>query len=326
MKQFIKRFFCFVAFAGFFALQTSCVTHPTSVPEFSGATPLQWSVRLADSEMARRGEQPGLETGRQGQMGLHRRPVHAVAAQTERTGDRSALMSNSPKTPSVRSSRRRGTSTVTSRRNDQLDAHRIRARPCWRSGRSPTTNVIKRPPRCLRKQLDTQPRTGDGGFWHKQRYPNQMWLDGLYMGAPFYAEYAKLFNEPAADFDDVAKQIRLVATHTYDPETGLFYHGWDESKSQPWANRITGTSSNFWGRAIGWYAMALVDVLDYFPTNHPARPEIIATFQKLCGGRGEISGSARPAFGSRWWTRAIARAITWKRRLRACSFMRWPKA
>jgi unsaturated rhamnogalacturonyl hydrolase len=136
----------------------------------------------------------------------------------------------------------------------------------------------------LRRQLDTQPRTSEGGFWHKQRYPRQMWLDGLYMAIPFYAEYAKLFNRPVSDYDDVAKQIALVAVHTYDPATGLFYHGWDESKEQPWANRATGTSSNFWGRAIGWYAMALVDVLDYFPTNHPARPEIIATFQKLCSG------------------------------------------
>ena len=136
----------------------------------------------------------------------------------------------------------------------------------------------------LRRQLDTQPRTGDGGFWHKQRYPHQMWLDGLYMGGPFYAEYTKLFDGPVSDYDDVAKQIRLVAAHTYDPATGLFYHAWDESKEQPWANKDTGTSSNFWGRAIGWYAMALVDVLDFFPTNHPARPEIIATFQKLCAG------------------------------------------
>jgi unsaturated rhamnogalacturonyl hydrolase len=82
----------------------------------------------------------------------------------------------------------------------------------------------------------------------------------------------------------MAKQIRLVAAHTYDPATGLFYHAWDESREQPWAIKATGTSSNFWGRAVGWYAMALVDVLDYFPTNHPAWPEIVATFQKLCAG------------------------------------------
>ncbi|MGH7953075.1 MAG: glycoside hydrolase family 88/105 protein, partial [Limisphaerales bacterium] len=114
-------------------------------------------------------------------------------------------------------------------------------------------------------------------------YPNQMWLDGIYMGDVFYAEYAKLFGEPNS-FDDVAKQIRLADEHTYDPKTGLFYHGWDASKSQPWANPITGCSSNFWGRAIGWYAMAMVDALDYFPMNHPARAEIISTFQKLCAG------------------------------------------
>ncbi len=135
----------------------------------------------------------------------------------------------------------------------------------------------------LRKQLDTHPRTSEGGFWHKKRYPHQMWLDGLYMGSPFYAEYGKLFNEPAA-FDDVAKQIRLVAAHTYDPNTGLFYHGWDESKQQDWANKKTGTSPNFWGRALGWYSMALVDVLDFLPANHPARGEIIATLKKVCDG------------------------------------------
>ena len=135
----------------------------------------------------------------------------------------------------------------------------------------------------LRKQLDTHPRTSEGGFWHKQRYPSQMWLDGLYMGSPFYAEYGKLFNEPAA-FDDVARQIRLVASHTYDPNTGLFYHGWDESKQQDWANKKTGTSPNFWGRALGWYAMALVDVLDFLPANHPARGEIITTLKKVCDG------------------------------------------
>ena len=136
----------------------------------------------------------------------------------------------------------------------------------------------------LRRQLDAQPRTSDGGFWHKQRYPNQMWLDGLYMASPFWAEYAKLFNEPTTSFDDVAKQIRVVASHTYDPASGLFYHGWDEKREQVWADKNTGTSPNFWGRAIGWYAMALVDALDFFPTDHPARTEIIATLKKLCDG------------------------------------------
>ena len=116
----------------------------------------------------------------------------------------------------------------------------------------------------LRSQFAEQPRTSEGGFWHKQRYPNQMWLDGLFMGAPFYAQYGKVFAEGEA-FDDVANQILLMDKHTYDPKTGLYYHGWDEKRQQSWANKETGISPSFWGRAEGWYAMAIVDCLDYIP-------------------------------------------------------------
>jgi unsaturated rhamnogalacturonyl hydrolase len=135
----------------------------------------------------------------------------------------------------------------------------------------------------LREQLKSQPRTSEGGFWHKQRYPNQMWLDGLYMGAPFYAQYALVFNEPAL-FDDVVNQFKIVHKHTYDPKTGLNYHGWDESRQQKWANPQTGCSPNFWGRAEGWYAMALVDVLDFLPLNHPGRPKIIEILNQVAAG------------------------------------------
>ncbi len=108
----------------------------------------------------------------------------------------------------------------------------------------------------LRSQLRTHPRTGEGGFWHKKIYPNQMWLDGLYMGQPFYAQYARTFNEPAA-FDDIARQFLLVTRHTRDPRTSLMYHGWDEAKEQKWANPETGLSKNFWARAApGWMANA----------------------------------------------------------------------
>lgn len=134
----------------------------------------------------------------------------------------------------------------------------------------------------LREQLKTHPRTRQGGFWHKQIYPHQMWLDGIYMASPFYAEFGKTFDEPAA-FDDVAHQITLIEKHTRDDNTGLLYHGWDESKEQRWANPETGCSPNFWGRAMGWYSMALVDVLDYIPSDHSQRPAIIATLQRLAG-------------------------------------------
>jgi len=132
----------------------------------------------------------------------------------------------------------------------------------------------------LRKQLEEQPRTSDGGFWHKERYPYQMWLDGLYMASPFYAYYGKLFNEPE-NFDDVVLQLSLMEKHARDTETGLLYHGWNETKEQDWANDVTGCSSEFWGRAIGWYSMALVDVLDYLPVDYTLRDSVIHIFQRL---------------------------------------------
>ena len=135
----------------------------------------------------------------------------------------------------------------------------------------------------MREQLKTHPRTSEGGFWHKQRYPHQMWLDGLYMGAPFFAQYAKYFNQPEL-FDDVVKQFQLVHKYTYNTETGLNYHAWDESKEQKWADPVTGRSPHYWGRAMGWYSMALVDVLDFIPQDHPGRAQILEILNQVASG------------------------------------------
>lgn len=120
----------------------------------------------------------------------------------------------------------------------------------------------------LRAQLKLHPRTSEGAFWHRVTYPNQLWLDGVYMGMPFLAQYAatyetgdaqhESFKEAVHEFDIARKELR-------DPETGLYYHAWDESKQAEWADKTTGRSSQFWSRGMGWYAMALVDVLDYLP-------------------------------------------------------------
>jgi unsaturated rhamnogalacturonyl hydrolase len=134
--------------------------------------------------------------------------------------------------------------------------------------------------RTIRHQLEVQPRTPSNGFWHKKRYSNQMWLDGLYMAEPFYAQYAATFQQSPA-FDDIAHQFVLIVQHTRDPKTGLLYHAWDESKQQQWANKQTGTSPNFWARAMGWYAMALVDTLPYFPDDHPGRAQLLAILNRL---------------------------------------------
>jgi len=148
----------------------------------------------------------------------------------------------------------------------------------------------------LRDQLRRHPRTSEGGFWHKQIYPQQMWLDGLYMAGPFYAEYARTFGEPAA-FDDVAKQFLLVARHTRDARTGLMYHGWDAAKTQKWADTATGLSANFWGRAVGWYMVAAVEVLDYLPKSHPDRATIIATL----GDVAEAVARVQDPVTGLWW-------------------------
>ena len=131
----------------------------------------------------------------------------------------------------------------------------------------------------LYQQLMHQPRTPSGGFWHKQRYPNQMWLDGLYMAEPFYAEYASTFHHPEA-FSDITHQFVLMDQHARDAKTGLLYHGWDESKQERWADKQTGLSSQFWARAMGWQMMALVDTLPYYPEGALGRRLLIASLEK----------------------------------------------
>ncbi len=121
----------------------------------------------------------------------------------------------------------------------------------------------------LYSQLQSQPRTPEGGFWHKKIYPNQMWLDGLYMAQPFYAEYTTRYVTDSLqreqNFADIVLQFTTVYNHTYDVTNGLLRHAWDSSHSMFWCNPETGQSDHAWGRALGWYAMALVDVIEIFP-------------------------------------------------------------
>lgn len=132
----------------------------------------------------------------------------------------------------------------------------------------------------LRRQLRRHPRTSEGGFWHKQIYPYQLWLDGVYMAGPFLSRYGAAFGDAVA-FDEITHEILLVARHMRDPRTGLFYHGWDEKREQVWADSVTGLSQNFWGRAMGWYGMALVDVLDDLPQDHPDRAAVVGVLRRF---------------------------------------------
>jgi unsaturated rhamnogalacturonyl hydrolase len=291
--------------------------------EFAGATPLQWSVRMADAEIGRRGNGLIFKEGGKAKWDY---TVGLFTLSLVRLGE----TLNEPRygkfAESVIGSFISTDGQIRSYRLEDYNLDSINSGKTALALYAMTKDErYRQAAALLRKQFETQPRTSEGGFWHKQRYPHQMWLDGLYMGAPFYAECAQLFKDSAA-FDDVAKQIRLVAAHTYDAKTGLFYHGWDESKTQSWASKTTGCSPNFWSRAIGWYAMALVDALDYFPADHPARPEIVATLQRVAAGivkyqdatsglwyqvtdQGDRKGNYLEATGSSMFVYALAKGI-----------------
>lgn len=126
----------------------------------------------------------------------------------------------------------------------------------------------------LREQLRRHPRTMEGSFWHKQIYPYQVWLDGLYMGSVFYGKYIHTYGEEE-NWEDVINQFLLCEKNTRDDKTGLLHHAYDETREQPWADKETGLSQHFWGRSVGWFAMALVDVLDYLDGNEQKQRLIV---------------------------------------------------
>jgi unsaturated rhamnogalacturonyl hydrolase len=122
--------------------------------------------------------------------------------------------------------------------------------------------------------VEKWPTNAQGGFWHKYHRENQMWLDGLYMIGPYSVMYAHYFDKPYF-YERVFAQMDLMRRNMTDPKTGLLYHAWDDSKIAEWADKTTGLSPQFWGRAIGWYAVAIMDILDYIPGDHPRRREFI---------------------------------------------------
>jgi len=139
----------------------------------------------------------------------------------------------------------------------------------------------KRAAEVYRHAFDNYPRTSDGGFWHADpARAHQLWADGVYMGMPFLVRYGKMFGEEKYTQDEAVRQLLVYGKHL-DSKVGLLYHAYDESGKQPWADPVTHHSAFFWCRAIGWYAMTSVDVLDVLPKNHPGRKEIIARLNRL---------------------------------------------
>ena len=178
---------------------------------------------------------------------------------------------------------------------DQINMGRVLFR-LWAEAQGKDRERYRKALETLRSQMRTHPRTDDGAFWHKKIYPHQMWLDGVYMASPFLAEYAATFHEPAL-FDDIVKQIVLAEQHMRDVSTGLLCHGWDEQRKERWADPKTGRSPQFWGRAMGWYAMAVVDVLDWMPQTHPQRQAVLSVLGRLAAALARFQD---PATGV-WW-------------------------
>ena len=130
----------------------------------------------------------------------------------------------------------------------------------------------------LMEQVKAQPRTWEGNFWHKASYPDQVWLDGIYMAQPFYALYVKNFGD--GDFSDIVNQIKTVNLRMRSKEKGLYFHGYDASKKAFWADPETGCSQNFWLRSLGWFAVALADLADILPEGGQ-RAELVSIFKDL---------------------------------------------
>ena len=135
----------------------------------------------------------------------------------------------------------------------------------------------------IRRRFDTYPRTKDGGFWHATGVSRQwqLWGDGVFMSMPFLVRYGRQFNDSAYANDEAAKQLTIYASHLNDPKTGLMYHAYDESGAQKWADPVTHHSPEFWCRAMGWFGMTLIEVLETLPANHPQRQRLIAQVQQL---------------------------------------------
>jgi unsaturated rhamnogalacturonyl hydrolase len=135
----------------------------------------------------------------------------------------------------------------------------------------------------IRRRLDTYPRTSDGGLWHATSRQNQLWSDGVYMVLPFLAEYGAMFGDSAYTNDEVTKQLVIYANHL-QVGNGLFQHAYDEKRIQPWADPLTGQAPEQWCRAIGWYGMTMVDILEIIPKDYPRRPQLMTILQNLVRG------------------------------------------
>ena len=249
-------------------INTSC-SQPTKA---DGISPLEWGIKMADSDMKRFPDASYLDFSPKPKwsytQGLVTLALQRLADATGEQKYDDYGFAYADKMINADGSIE--TYDIEKYNLDMINSGKILFKIYQKSGDQKFEKAIQ----LLNEQLEKQPRTSDGGFWHKKVYPNQMWLDGVYMADPFHAQYGYVYHDSTA-YNDAVHQVLTIQKHTYDSITGMNFHGWDESRQQAWADKETGLSAHVWGRAQGWYAMALVDILEFIPADHPKRAEYL---------------------------------------------------
>lgn len=269
----------FLAVLGIALLGTACSQNTQSHPQQQcPTTDKPWSVRMVESEMARWPESWQLDFQSKLKWDYcHGLELQAMLDVYDRYGDDKIYEYALAYADTMVNA----DGTIKMYKREEFSLDRINSgKFLFRIYEQTKDDKYKKALALLRSQFEEHPRNSDGGFWHKKIYPNQVWLDGVYMGAPFYAEYAFRNNEVGA-YQDVINQFLMAARHTYDPETDLYKHACDVSKKEKWADPVTGLSQHSWGRALGWYAMAFVDALDFIPEHEVGRDSMIITLNKV---------------------------------------------
>lgn len=268
-----------LAFVGIALISTACSQNTQSQVEQPNETPDKpWSVRMVESEMARWPEswqldfQPKLKWDY-----CHGLELQAMLDVYDRYGDDKIYEYALAYADTMVNA----DGTIKMYKREEFSLDRVNSgKFLFRIYEQTKDEKYKKALALMRSQFEDHPRNEDGGFWHKKIYPNQVWLDGIYMGAPFYAEYAFRNNEVGV-YQDIINQFLMAARHTYDPKTDLYKHACDVSRKEKWADSVTGQSQHSWGRALGWYAMAFVDALEFIPQHEAGRDSMIITLNKV---------------------------------------------
>ena len=244
---------------------------PSAERQAAPAHPAGWGVRFADTVLATWPDPAAIDPAKNGWEDNTGIVLFGMSKMYDATKDPRYL--DYIKRGSTGTSTSRASSAGT-RPAPTISTTSSRARSCCSSYERTGDPRYKAAAKTVREAFDSVPKNADGGYWHKGIYPNEMWIDGIYMGEPFLVNYGRLFDDAAFGNDMAVFQATLAAKHCLDPKTGLLYHAWDQDRNAAWADPKTGRSPVIWGRGMGWFVMAMVDVLEQLPPSHAGYPRL----------------------------------------------------